>query len=127
MIYTSYFANFTRYVMNGTLQPSVGVSIAQYMPAKINLPNDNRLAPSYSLLYDYKEGKINEDEYTHRYYDEVLSKLDPKIIGNKFENKVLLCYEGLGKFCHRHIVADWLRDAGFVVEELEIVEYNRGQ
>lgn len=32
----------------------------------------------------------------------------------------LVCYEKSGDFCHRHIVADWLNQAGYDVKELEI-------
>ena len=31
----------------------------------------------------------------------------------------LVCYEKPGDFCHRHLVAQWLRDAGYSVEEWE--------
>ena len=32
---------------------------------------------------------------------------------------VLVCYEGPSKFCHRHLVAEWLNKYGYDVEEWE--------
>lgn len=77
------------------------------------------LMPSAELIRDYKDGLINEEQYTIRYKQEVLSKLDPKLVGLLLEGRILLCYEKTGSFCHRHIVAEWLREAGFEVKELK--------
>jgi uncharacterized protein (DUF488 family) len=30
---------------------------------------------------------------------------------------VLLCYETIGKYCHRHLVSDWLRRHGIECRE----------
>jgi uncharacterized protein YeaO (DUF488 family) len=32
---------------------------------------------------------------------------------------VLLCYEPAHEFCHRHVLRDWLREWGVVIEELK--------
>lgn len=34
------------------------------------------------------------------------------------DDAVLLCFEGKGKFCHRHLAAEWLRSGGIDCEEL---------
>lgn len=31
-----------------------------------------------------------------------------------------MCYEAPGKFCHRHLVADWLNSAGYDVSEFGV-------
>ena len=31
----------------------------------------------------------------------------------------LICYEKPSEFCHRHLVADWLKEYGIEVEELK--------
>jgi uncharacterized protein (DUF488 family) len=49
---------------------------------------------------------------------ETLDKLNPKLVGDMLQNKVLLCYEKSSDFCHRHIVAAWLRHYGYKAEEL---------
>lgn len=60
------------------------------------------------------------------YKEQVLGKLKPIDIINKirklsvengFKEVVLLCYERPNDFCHRHLVAEWLREAGYNIEE----------
>lgn len=72
------------------------------------------LAPTWALM------RIEDEElFRGRYRAEVLSRLNAKEVAARLEGKVLLCYEGEGKFCHRHIVAEWLRrEAGVEVEEI---------
>ena len=55
--------------------------------------------------------------YTKGYTEAVLSRMDAQEVGAELDGRTLLCYEKPGEFCHRHLVAKWLRDAGFVVEE----------
>lgn len=57
--------------------------------------------------------------YRDRYYKDILSKLDPLDVYLELQDKVLLCYEVPGDFCHRHLVAEWIYDnLGFQVKEL---------
>ena len=81
-----------------------------------------KLAPPAEII------KIEDEElYTNIYYEQVLSKLNPKQVYDELgENAVLLCYESWdsiksGKtFCHRRIVAKWLeKTIGVKVEELD--------
>lgn len=71
------------------------------------------LAPTREL---FSIGKGNPDKtpYIDGYREIVLGSLNPdkiaKIVGH---NGVLICYEALDKFCHRHLVSQWLRDAGY--------------
>ena len=46
--------------------------------------------------------------YMEKYYETVLSQLEPKEVFDELDGKVLLCYEESKEFCHRHIVATWL-------------------
>jgi len=110
MIYTSYFAKARR--LRGRL-----VSIALYPPRGMKVESEPRLAPSRELLRAYKAGEVDEAKYTEIFMRQ-LAKLDPIEIGRKLEGSILLCYEGPGKFCHRHLVAEWLRKAGFRVVEI---------
>lgn len=54
------------------------------------------------------------------YYEEVLSKLDPKTVYDELgEDAVIMCWESSEKFCHRHIVADWLeQQLGIKIKEI---------
>lgn len=124
MIYTSYF---------GKYKGTEGVSIAQgarwYKGERAT-----ELAPSPELLNWYKLTMLNlnihtDKEYVRfetkniqRKYEEKylqqLNKLNPAKIYNKYDGKVLLCFEKSSEFCHRHILAKWLRDAGFDCQEI---------
>ena len=72
-----------------------------------------KLAPKLSFwkIWHDNIGKISEEEnnryYVSEYYKQVLSKLDPEEVYRELDNSILLCYEPITKFCHRHIVAAW--------------------
>jgi len=74
-------------------------------------PEYPALYPSQSLLNAWNASEISEADYTKRYIEETLSRLDPrKIYHDLGEDAVLLCHEAPGKFCHRRLVAAWLED-----------------
>lgn len=98
---TSYFAKY---------KGSDGVAICLYKPYWFKGEHYPTLAPTKEILEDYKNGDIDEEEYIRRYKEDVLSKLNPKEVYNDLKDKVLLCYERYDKFCHRHIVAQWLSE-----------------
>ena len=84
------------------------------------------LAPNFKLFNDLKKKKINEEKFINR-YKEQLSELNPKnvlehlmlLTGN--EEPILMCHCAKTKFCHRHLVADWLEET----LNIEIKEYNK--
>ena len=78
------------------------------------------LCPSWDLVMPYKQGKITKEQYTERYYNEFLNKLDAaKTYQELGEDSILLCYETQMEFCHRHIVGKWLMDnLGVIITEL---------
>ena len=76
-----------------------------------------KLAPRLWFFKKYKEDG-DQEFYIEHYYKEVLELLDPLKVAEELEGKILLCYEESG-FCHRHVVAQWLRHAGIDVEELD--------
>lgn len=66
--------------------------------------------PEWSLVRDYKDGKITPMEYVERYVaacteDKVQQSIvminDYAIAHNK-SKVILVCWEGPGKFCHRY-------------------------
>ena len=62
---------------------------------------------------DDPESAESQAWYERQYQDTVLSKLNPREVLEKLGDKaVMLCYEIPDKFCHRHLVGRWLRDAG---------------
>jgi len=121
MIYTSYYANYRNFPLfrkqiSISIYPPQGFKGEQYLP----------LAPTNSILKEYKNSKQDKEakeHYTKRFKEEVLGKLDPKKVAKDLNNSVLLCFEKTGDFCHRHIVADWLSPY-IEIKELEKEEKN---
>jgi len=107
-----------------------GVAICIYPPRDWSGARFPALEPPRKLFFARKADQINDEEYEKRYRDEVLSKLDPKIIYETLRGQVLLCWEpaifddrgnvinsGNG-FCHRHIISQWLfENLGIIVKE----------
>lgn len=102
--------------------------------------NYPELAPKLSFWQVWHDniGKISEEKnnryYIQEYWNQVLSKLDPKDVYRELNDHVLLCYEPNDEFCHRHIVAAWFeillgvkveekKAQGCEVESLERPEY----
>lgn len=106
---TSYFAHY---------RGPDGVAITAYKPKFFNGPTYPSLAPSKSLLARYKAGLTDETEYETEFRAH-LATLDPQKVWDDLQGKVLLCYERPGDFCHRHIVAAWIKETlGFEVPEV---------
>lgn len=118
MIYTSYFANLRN--LPDSFEP---VSIARWPPKWFRGLQFWALSPTAYILSKYKHDN-NEEDYVYEYRRRVLDTLDPDEVVRKLHaatnkpNIALLCYERPEKFCHRHLVADWLNDHG-----IECLEY----
>lgn len=65
------------------------------------------LAPSPKLLHDIKNGKITQEQYAIQYNNH-LNTLDVNKVYNDLKDKVLLCWERPGEFCHRRLVSEWI-------------------
>lgn len=108
-MYTSYFAKY---------KGNQGINIAMKSPNWFTGYSYPQLFPKRSFLFQYFNDK-DENAYTKAYYDQVLLKLYPNQVYNDLQNKVLLCYEKSGSFCHRRLVADWIFNTiGIEVKEL---------
>lgn len=71
------------------------------------------LAPTWELIMGVKNGEITPEEYAERYIHllEHIRDLTPEYILEVLpETCYLLCYEPLGQFCHRHVLANWLNE-----------------
>jgi len=118
MVYTSYLGNLKKIP-----EDYKKISIMRYTPKWANSYIDDidlGLAPSEKLLYDYKNGKLTTEEYTSIFKKEVLDKIDSKKLYRKYNNKVLLCSCKPGTFCHRHLIANKLREDNYDVQEHNI-------
>ena len=116
MIYTSYFANIKNLPENLRL-----ISIARSTPKYVNCEKCQELFPDWGIINLVKSNpcKESEEKYTE-VYKKQLEKLDAEEIANKLQNSILLCYEKPGDFCHRHLVAKWLRESG-----ISCIEYKK--
>ena len=79
------------------------------------------LAPSQWLLNMYKTNKISEDEYSEIYIEEIkrIGLTPHKIVDDLPDGAILLCYEKVGDFCHRRVLAEWIEDEiGFTIPEI---------
>jgi len=107
MIRTSYFAKAANH-------PNA-VAISQGIPQWYHGARYKPLAPSWEIIH------IKDPElYRQRYFQEVLSKLDPSQVASELDGCILLCHEKDSTHCHRRIVAEWLEAAlGITVPEIE--------
>lgn len=119
MFFTSYFAN----LKNLPTEHVTPVSIARAAPVWYKGLEYKQLAPSWSILKEFKETH-DEKKYSEQYIKEVLDNLNPYEVREELMKLtedwqiVLLCYEKPDEFCHRHLVADWLSSYGIPVQEV---------
>lgn len=132
MLYTSYFAQIKN------LPPNIiPVSICGKAPDWYRGLQYKKLAPRYGFFSAWKRNHDN-DFYVRHFNAEVLRGLNPTRVVSElwyllseeiraqmrvpfFDNPdwhvALVCYERPEVFCHRHLVADWLSQAGFACRE----------
>jgi hypothetical protein len=129
-LYTSYFAKVRQLREMGFDNL---VCVAGYAPNFFHdLPDAHfmpELAPRrfwwqewYKKFRNHTDSEESKAWYEQKYYDTVLSKLDPQTVLNELGDKaVMLCYEPPEMFCHRHLIADWLtKHTGVEVEEIRL-------
>ena len=119
--YTTYFANLKK--LPKKVHP---ISICGKAPDWYEGLQYKKLAPKYDFFIKWKENHDN-DYYIKCFNEQVLNNLNAKevllelseLIGfnNRHKDICLICYEKPNDFCHRHFVADWLRQNGFECKE----------
>lgn len=128
MIYTSYFPKVRELIANRVIP----VSICGKAPNNYKGFQYKKLAPKYEFFMEWKKNKDN-NYYIEHFNEEVLSKLDADKVIEEINNLInsrhyfgtfpadydvaLICYEKPGEFCHRHLVADWLKNNGYACME----------
>ena len=111
-LYTSYFAKSSGH-------PNA-VCIAQQVPKWYCGRVNPILAPTWAMINGIKNGTMSEAEYTSRYIAKLDELGEEYILRGLTDGDVLLCYERPERFCHRHILANWLNSKGHNVKELEV-------
>lgn len=127
-IATGYFAKAKQYAEKGYALVSIAKVAPWFLPKGLKVYSFDCIAPTKGIL----ALKDAPDKYTLLYKQEILSKLSPvqtfrslNLIAQreKTDKVILLCYESPEKFCHRHLVADWLTDnLGIKVEEVALTK-----
>ena len=94
------------------------IGIVAYIPKFLSgkIKNIDELAPKKKTLSDYKNNH-NKEEYTRLYLKQLKELTAEKIIELIPEDAILLCYESSEKFCHRHLLAEFLKQHGIDIEE----------
>ncbi len=125
-IYTGYFAHTKHYEDAGL----VPVSIARWTPKWYEGLKEPALSPPEQLLRRYKSNNPPSDK---EYEDVYMRQLSiPKVkdalhrikdaTGNR--DVVLMCYEKPGDLCHRHMLADYIKQNLRVwVEEFDVQKW----
>lgn len=109
MIYTSYFGNVKRIKEEKPELKIIGISL--YECKFVNCDYEKNLAPTYSMLWNFKNGLIDWKEYCLKFYD-MLYDLDYRYLNNfqkTFDGYVLCCYEKSDERCHRKLVRKFLK------------------
>lgn len=120
MIWTSYFANIPKLPKDFTVVSIAGKPIPGWTGLEYK-----KLAPKIGFWTTWKEaGGTDNIYYKEHYYSEVLDLLNPEtVLQDLYEltsgarDIVLVCYESPEKFCHRHLVSEWLRKHKIQAEE----------
>ncbi len=120
MIYTGYFSKTKEYEQNGLIP----VGISGKIPDGFTGLRYQKLAPKYDWWKHWHDEKLSDQWFKERYYETVLNQLDPFVVVQELqsfgENIVILCYETPEKFCHRHLIAEWLNNkVGTSIREFE--------
>lgn len=97
-----------------------GISIATRQPSGMVLNEFKRLAPYKWMIADH----VTIPDYM-KAFEDILATLDPNDVVEKLievahgsKEFTLCCWEKPGEFCHRHMVAEWLKKAGYEVVEV---------
>jgi len=130
VVATGYFAKAKAYSEMGYALVSIARVAPWFLAKELRVYPCECLAPTDEIL----ALKGSPVEYTKKYRHEILSKLRPTEVYRKLwlianqentEKIVLLCYESPEKFCHRHLVANWLTEK--ICQPVEEIEVQKKQ
>ena len=118
--YTSYFGNISKIKKH---HPNMSlISICRFPPKFFTVNYKLQyldLAPTVEMMKNVWDQKKTGEPIDHTPYinefNKILINLDQQTVVNELiemsgnnDEVCLMCFEPVGKFCHRHLVADWL-------------------
>jgi uncharacterized protein YeaO (DUF488 family) len=123
---TSYFSKFNR-LSEEEKDKYYPIAISTTVPSWSVYSEHHTFISPKNILPRYKNGEISWEQYTIEYI-EFLNRLEEiqsiyefysKIEIEEEKEVVLLCYESGEKNCHRHILADYIKEKNnIIIEEL---------
>lgn len=81
----------------------------------IEYKHDTDLAPTKEILSSYKDKKIDWPQYEEQFFDLLnnrkIKELLAKKYNLKFEGVCFLCSEATAEYCHRRLVAEYIKQS----------------
>lgn len=114
-VFTSYFGNAKNLQQDDIQIISIALGMPRFLPGIAQLLE---VCPTRYMLSD----KCSQEEYVAKYRELLssidVSKLYARIVSmSNGKDVALCCYETPAKFCHRHLLASWMRGQGYDVME----------
>lgn len=123
MIYTTYFAK-----LKSLPKDIIPIAICAKPIPGFQCAIYKQLAPRFDFYSKYKVDG-DESDFITCYNEQILKSLNPaKVVADLYYaagkgycdgDIALVCYEKSTDFCHRHLVAEWLRANGYLCEEFD--------
>jgi uncharacterized protein YeaO (DUF488 family) len=91
------------------------IAVSRSVPRGYDLTRYIELAPSQQLLNAYKNGEIQWSEYTRLFKIEMDNSICKRTMRQIKDYSVdhdvfLICWEGPGKPCHRHLLIEMINE-----------------
>jgi len=94
------------------------ISIAALTPKGFKGERRKDLAPKFSTVKNFKDGKITNAQYIAEYCDIIYSHDLDKLV-KELDGHILLCYCEKNEICHRFLLGLYLKvETGIEVEEI---------
>ena len=118
---TGYFKQIIDVQKNGFISISLYPSNNEFVNYEYK-----SLAPNWKLIENLNKKKITEDQFIKSYEDQLVSLSANKVyedlvnLVSGFE-PIIMTSISKKKFCHRHLVAEWLEnELGIIIEEYRL-------
>ncbi len=105
----------SNYRKQGRNKNAVRISVG--CPSNFDGPAVEEVIPPDYLVRGWQDGSVTKGEYL-RVYRRQLEDMPLEKVMKKLLGKVALCFCSEHVFCHRFILADFLREHGYTVVEI---------